>query len=289
MEITNAKARLKQTIAIPAVQKRQCLPSMYSLKESRVLALYGYKFGDSGAHSARSLMHVELGQLFALLPAGATPGQYRSAIEEDNCLQKPTANARRLTYRHLVDLFGLDPAIPVFRCLRRLWGIAPAAGPLLALQVALVRDPLLRLSLPLLMDLKEGAPLTRLDMEALLEQACPGRFSPASLKSFAQNINGSWTQAGFLAGRAHKHRARPTVTVANLVMALFLAYLEGASGQRLMSSPWVKLLGLSAYEQDEMAMAANAMGVMDFRKSAGVTEARFPGMLSPEEESLRHE
>ena len=68
------------------------------------------------------------------------------------------------------------------------------------------------------------------------------RFSPASLKSFAQNVNGSWTAAGFLNGRLRKTRSVPLVTPVNVVFCLFLGHLEGLSGQRLFTSQWMNLL-----------------------------------------------
>jgi len=106
-----------------------------------------------------------------------------------------------------------------------------------------VRDPLLRLSLDFIREKPLGAQVVREDIEELLKTRDPARFSPASLKSFAQNINGSWIQAGFLQGKARKTRIVPTLVFPNVVFATFLAYLEGATGERLFQSRWTALLG----------------------------------------------
>ena len=157
------------------------------------LTKFGYKFGQSGAHSARSMMLAELQALFQSSAPDAIQDLYQSDICEYNLLDKPTVKSRKLTYRHLVDLYGLDREIPLFRVLRSLWPLAEQGQPVLALQLALVRDPLLRLSLDFIAEKPLGESLVRKDVEELLKAPDPDRFSPASLKSFAQNINGSWT------------------------------------------------------------------------------------------------
>jgi hypothetical protein len=81
-----------------------------------------------------------------------------------------------------------------------------------------------------------GKPIVRQDVEELLKAPDPERFNPASLKSFAQNINGSWTKSGFLKGRSKKQRSEPVVTPVNVTFALFQAYLKGATAARLLHS-----------------------------------------------------
>jgi hypothetical protein len=253
------------------------------------LLKYGYKLEGSGAHSARSMMLAELKALFQSTAPEASKEQYKSDICDYNLLDKPTVKSRNLTYRHLVDLYGLDTAIPLFRVFRSLWPLAEQGQPVLALQVALVRDPLLRLSLDFIMEKPLGDLVVREEVEELLRTPDPVRFSPASLKSFAQNINGSWTQAGILKGKARKIRVKPIVTFSNVVFAMFLAYLEGATGERLLQSRWCVLLGLSEDELSELAVVAGQRGIIDFKQSGGVIEARFSQFLSAEEEQWRYE
>lgn len=253
------------------------------------LEKFGYKFGQSGAHSARSMMLEELRSLFGPAAPDSTQEHYRSEICDHNLLDKPTVKSRKLTYRHLVDLYGLSADIPLFRVFRTLWPLSPEAQPVLALQLALVRDPLLRLSQEFIVEKPLGERVVREDIEELLKARDPDRFSPASLKSFAQNINGSWTQAGFLQGRASKTRVAPILGFTNTVFALFLAYLEGATGERLFQSRWSALLGVSEHRLTEYAIAASQLGIIDFKQSGGIIEVRFNDFLTWEEEEWRHE
>ena len=155
------------------------------------LVKYGFKFGKNGAHSARSMMIVELRQLLAGRPPEASRDDYQADIVDYNMLQKSTASARKLTFRHLVDLYGISPEVLLFRILRHYWDLDEAAQPMLALQLAVVRDPLFRKSVPMMLALQPGEHLSRETTEQLLAEDDPERFSPASLKSFAQNINGT--------------------------------------------------------------------------------------------------
>jgi hypothetical protein len=146
----------------------------------------------------------------------------------------------------------------------------------LALMVALVRDPLLRLSRDFILAKYPGESVQRAELEALLATDDPDRFTPASRKSFAQNINGTWTQAGFLVGRVHKTRIVPCITPTNVTFALFLGYLEGLTGERLFASEWMNLLPGSP---DELVLHANSAanrGQIVFMNAGGVKEVRFP-------------
>ena len=136
---------------------------------------------------------------------------------------------------------------------------------------------------------RPGESVRREELEELLSQDEPGRFSAASLKSFAQNINGTWTQAGFLEGRVRKTRTIPKIATTNVSFALFLGYLEGLSGQRLFSSRWTKLLPGSLEELEKMANSAYQRGQIVYMNAGGVKEVRFPGYLTPEEERIRLE
>mgnify|MGYP006426572159 CR=1 FL=1 len=259
------------------------------MAEPIILEKFGYKYGRNGAHSARSIMSEELKTIFSSLDIESTQEQYQVEICDYNLLDKPTTKARLLTYRHLVDLYGMRNDIPLFRVFRRLWLSDPEGQSLLAFQLALVRDPLLRLSIQKICNLEIGSILLRTDIEEILKAPDPDRFSAASLKSFAQNINGSWTQAGFLQGRNKKVRSEPKVTPVNVAFALFLSYLEGATGQRLFHNPWCKLFGIKEPSLIELTIAASHRGILDFKQSGGVIEVRFPGFLTVDEEQWLYE
>lgn len=245
--------------------------------------------GRSGAHASRTMMLNELQTLLDAAPVGASKVEYVSLVVDANLLGKGTAKARQLTAKHLTELYCLDDALCLFRVFRRLWQQDTPARPVLALTLALARDPLLRLSCPLMLSKNPGEPLDRREVEDVLDQAEPGRYSAASLKSFAQNINGSWTQAGFLQGRMRKVRALPTVTPTNLAFALFLGHLEGLRAQRLFASDWARLMSGSQEELIALAQSASRRGLLVFMNAGGVMEVRFPGYLTQEEEAWLHE
>ena len=254
-----------------------------------LLTELGFRFGDNGPHAARTMMLEDLRVLFAEVPAEAAREAYADAVVQRNLLSKPTRKARELALRHLAALYGLDPRFPVFRALRRYWAVDLAAQPVLALTAALARDPLLRSTRDLVLGKEPGAAAPREEAEALLGATHPDRFSPASLKSFAQNVLGTWTAAGFLSGRARKTRAAPAIRPANVAFCLFLGFLEGRSGQRLFSSAWMRLIGLPAEEIEAQATAASHRGLLVFMNAGGVKELRFPGFLTPQEEQLHLE
>lgn len=234
-------------------------------------------------------MLQELSTLLSHFPESATRTEYRQEVVDFNSLGKPTKKSRELTYGYLIDLYGLEPGLAIFRVFRRLWGMDEQARPVLALTMSLARDPLLRQSKNLILAKQPGDLVRREELEELLSKDDPERFSLASLKSFAQNINGSWTQAGFLAGRSRKTRTTPKITPTNVSFALFLGYLEGLSGQRLFSSNWINILPGSPGELEALANSASNRGQIVFMNAGGVMEVRFPGCLSAEEEQLRLE
>jgi len=219
----------------------------------------------------------------------ANRADYVMAIVRDNVLGKPSRKARELTLRHMTALYGLDTANPIFRTLRRLWPLNAAAQPMLALAVALARDPLLRTTQGFILGQPIGATVSREAVERFLEQSYPDRFSPASLKSFAQNVAGTWTAAGLLSGHRNKSRSQPLAHPESITLLLFLGYLGGRTGQRLFSSEWTALLGSSLDELEALANSASHRGLLVFMNAGGVKELRFPGYLSSEEERVRQE
>lgn len=260
-----------------------------TLAGQELLTQLGFRFGINGPHAARTMMLEDLRLLLAHTPPQATRADYVAAIVDGNVLGKPTRKARELALRHMATLYALDLANPIFRALRRLWALNEAAQPLLALVVALARDPLLRGTQPFLLRQAAGVAVPRDAVEAYLDGTHPERFSPASLKSFAQNVAGSWTAAGFLHGRVRKSRVMVQPHPESVTLLLFLGYLEGRTGQRLFSSDWTNLVGGSPEELEALANSASHRGLLVFMNAGGVKEVRFPGYLSPEEERIRLE
>lgn len=260
-----------------------------SLVKEKLLATLGFRFGVNGPHAARTMMLDDVRILFAHVPTAATRADYAQAVLTENVLGKPTKKSRELALRHLTTLYGLDTRLAIFRALRRLWPIDDAAQPILALTAALARDPLLRGTQAFILDKKLGTHVSREDLERCLAADHQDRFSPASLKSFAQNMNGTWTAAGFLSGHSRKTRSVPVASPVNIALCLFLGHLEGLSGQRLFTSTWANLLPGSPGELEALANSAFHRGLLVFLNAGGVKEVRFPDYLTKEDEQVCQE
>ena len=260
-----------------------------SERKSELLTQFGFKFGINGTHAARTMMLDDLSVLLAAVPQDASVEDYAFQVNHLNLLGKPTKKSRELAFRHLVTLYGLDPQLPLFRMFRRLWAADSQAHPVLALTIAIARDPLLAGTQEFIFSKQQGQHVSRDDLEVVLSQSHPDRFSSASLRSFAQNVNGTWTYAGYLSGRSRKTRSKPVITPANVAMCLFIGHLQGMSGQRLFNSSWSKLLSESQPDLEALANAAYHRGLIVFLNAGGVKEVRFPDSLTVAEEQIRKE
>jgi len=259
------------------------------MTSEQTLINLGFKFGKNGAHSARSMMIKELKELLFARDETASMQNYEDDIVNFNILHKPTEKSRKLTFRHLVDLYGMSMDIPLFNILRQWWELSEESQPILALQLAIARDPILRASASIILPLQVGEHLAREKVEEHLAHDDPDRFSPASLKSFAQNINGTWTQAGYLEGKAKKYRSQPKASYVNIAYALFLAHCHGLSGQRMFDSFWCQLLSQDKEHLFELAHRASLRGLINFKQVSEVIEVTFPNIELPDIEQLRIE
>lgn len=234
-------------------------------------------------HTSRTMMLSELTALLSLAPPDADKAVYRRMIIEDNILNKPTLNTRRLTAKRLGELYLLNPQNPTFRVMRQLWFVDPEGRPLLAFLAARKRDTLLRMSAEFILGTSCGDVITSSNMEQFIEVRLPGRFGPKTLRSVSQNLNSSFTQAGYLSGKVRKKRIQVKATTGVAAYALFLAYLEGARAERLFEGLWARLLDCPPDSVHRFALAASQRGWLDYRNAGGVVEVRFPHLLTEKE------
>lgn len=140
----------------------------------------GFSFERGGVHTARTMMLVELRTLLSFVDEpNAAKADYLEAIQTANCLGKRSGKTRILTFRHLADLYALDPSLLVFRALRFFWQRDMDGQRLLAALCAYSRDPMLRATAPFVLSFQEGATVTREAMEEFIDAQEPGRFSIA--------------------------------------------------------------------------------------------------------------
>jgi hypothetical protein len=239
------------------------------------LERFGFSANRTGGHMSRSMMLTEIRQLQQALPLDASQEDFRNAIEKRNVLAKPTQSSRHGSYRHLVELYGLDVQKPLFRAMRRLAKEQPDDFPLLAMLCVYPRDPQLRHSFKLIDSLAPGTALPRETMEEHLEEGFPGQFSKAMKMSLAQNVNTTWTASGHLTGRAKKIRSLPRPGWAASTCAMFVGYLVGLRGEILLNSVFGRLVAAAPTQLLTHLTTAASRHWLRLRHAGGVIEIDF--------------
>jgi hypothetical protein len=244
-------------------------------------AHFGFAGAAGGAHLARSYMLEELQTLFAHVQEPDAPKRrYQAAVVDANCLGKQSGQTRKLTYKHLRELYALDPAVPIFQALRTFWDRDPDAQPLLALCCACARDSLLRASAPLVLGLPPGAAAGRTMIEEFIAATYPDRFSATTTASVARNLLATWTKSGHLAGKTDKVRARAAATPGAAAYALYLGSLLGARGQLLFENPYATLLDCPVGARYDLADMAARRAWLVMRRIGDVVEVSFPALIT---------
>ena len=248
----------------------------WTKEQIEALAQAGCKFTPGGSHISRTVMLVELKQVLDAVPSGSPPDTYRSAILALNVLGKGTESTRQKSLRHLRELYALDEATPIFGLLRKLHAVDAESLPLLAMQVAWARDPLLRATTQPVIDASEGERVETASLAQALEVAFPNQYSELNRNKVARNAASSWTQSGHLAGRARKTRQRIKPTAVAVTMAFFLGDLAGYYGAAVFSNPWCSLLDLNPDRAKVLGFEAHRAGLLNLRAVGEVVELSFP-------------
>ena len=217
-------------------------------------------------------MLEELAELLAATSPNAKREDYAAAIVDANCLSKATRSTRRLTNQRLGELYGLDPAIPLFRVLRRLWELDGSGRPLLALLAALARDPLLAATAPAVLSLPENAELQRDTIRDALRAVVGDRLNESTLDKVCRNAASSWAQSGHLKGRTFKRRCLVRASPATVAFAVYLAYAAGFRGSELLTSDWLHVLDCEPSRARQLALEAKRLGLLDMRTAGDVIE-----------------
>ena len=234
--------------------------------------LVGFRFGDKGTHTSRTIMLDELTALLAAAPSAKTRKEFASAIVDDNVLAKPTLSTRKLSNQRLGELYGLDNGVGVFRIMRRLWAADLGSRPLLALLASLARDPLLAGTAPAILSMDEGEEFPRVRAREVLRDAVGTRLNDAILDKVLRNAASSWTQSGHLEGRTFKKRRHVTPTPWAFAFALYLGRAVGFRGAELFSTGWIAALDASPTDAQSLAREAKRLGLIDLSMSADVVD-----------------
>lgn len=257
---------------------------MYLKNKEDKLMRFGIDFSQSGAHFARTMMLNELKQLLAYVDdINAQKETYRQAIEEDNCLGKRSGSTRKITTSKLSILYGLDPELAIFRALRYLWERDEDARPLLALLCSIMRDRMLRVSVPFIQHMQEGELFEKELLEKYIESQQDSAFTKSTLESTVRNLSSTWAQSGHLSGRIKKFRSRVTATPAAISYALLLGYLVGARGKAMFETDYIKIMGCDIEQAIELAEIASRRGWIVMKRVGNVIEVQFPNFLNKRE------
>ncbi len=269
---------------VPTHEPAAATPARRRRASSQRVAL-GFRDGEKGAHSSRTMMLAEITTLLAAAAPEAGRGDFRHLVLAENLLGKRTESNRIAADRYLSQLYGLDPSIPIYRIFRRLWDVDPPSRPLLAVLSACARDPLLRAAASGLLSVPVGEAVDPARVGESLA-GISSRFKPNTLASMARNVGSSFTQSGHLTGKLRKVRSRPMATPAAATFAAALGWMEGGRGQFLLSSFWARLLDRNAAEVLDLLLAAGRAGWIDVRSAAGVVELRMERLFTPAEMEL---
>jgi len=248
----------------------------------------GFRIGNKGTHTSRTMMFKELDLLFEDQEPNAIRKDYVSAIVDKNCLGKKTVSTRKLTFQRLSELYGLDPSIPLFRILRQFWQVDVNGRPLLALLTALSRDPLLRLTSTIILKMKTGEELVRQKLTRVLTESLEDRLNEKIIDKVVRNTSSSWTQSGHLKGRVRKYRQKVNPTPVVTTFAIVLGYILGARGNGLFNTLWAKVLDTPQEELISLATDAKRLGFLDLSQAGGVVEVSFTRLLTQDERQLIH-
>lgn len=241
---------------------------------------WGFRIGAVGTHTSRTIMLSELTQLLDAIPAEGSSEDYAKSIMDENCLGKRTAANRRISLQHLRELYALDRRALLFLVLRKLWGRDSRDHALLALLLALARDPLLRATASSVLKTPVGHEFARQPMKDALCKVVGDRLNSDTLDKTVRNAASSWTQSGHLQGRGRKNRRQIEATPAAAAYALLLGFATGRRGGLLFDTPWCAILDTGPGELIELARAAKQLGLLDLKQAGSILEISFPALLA---------
>ena len=244
------------------------------------VAAWGFRRGAKGTHSSRTIMLEELTLLFDAVPTNAGRAKYAVAVINDNCLGKRTAANRKHSLQRLVELYALDSRVILFRILKDLWRSHDSSRPIIALLLALARDPLLRSTVSAVINTPYNHEFARQSMLDAVSATVGDRFGIATLDKIVRNASSSWTQSGHLRGRGRKIRQPVETTPATTAYALLTGFALGRRGRRLLESPWVTILDTEPDGLLESASAAKNRGLLELKQAGSIVEVSFPAFYA---------
>lgn len=217
-------------------------------------------------------MFAELTELLHSVPNGSGRAEYETAVIEDNALGKSTTSNRRLSLQRLSELYGLDPRVPLFTVLRRLWEIDPQGRALLALLTSLARDPLLRTTAPYVLSMGVGTEVLHNEYLDSIRSFVETRLNDSVLDKVRRNASSTWTQSGHLGGRVRKCRKQVNASFGPVALALWLGSLEGLIAEDLLGSFWMQIFDVPRHSLIDTVLKCKQAGLVFASVGGGVVQ-----------------
>ena len=217
-------------------------------------------------------------ELLQEVPLGAPAERYREAVVDGNVLGRPTQAGRLRSFRHLRELYFLDPGRTEFTALRHFWDLDRSSRPLLAGLLAFTRDEVFRASFDAIAGLPEGASATSADLTEAITAQFGSELSESTLGKTGRNTGACWTQTGHLAGRAKKIRTAVNAQPAAIAYAAYLGHLAGRRGLGVLDNPWSRILEIAPGRSLDALRNAHTQGFLDLLVAGNVVDVSFPAL-----------
>lgn len=235
-----------------------------------------FALGSLRTTASHTIGIPHLVELLRAVPADALHETYRGTVVDDNVLGRPTQTGRQRSFRHLRELYFLDPSRLEFAALRRLWDVDSGAQPLIAGILAFTRDGILRASFSAIQQTPPGGIVTSDDLTRAVTAVYGADLSESTLGKTGRNTGACWTQTGHLAGRAKKMRQSIEASPAAVAYAAYLGHLAGKRGPGVLDTPWAALLDLPVGAGLEALRRAHTQGLIDLLVAGNVVDVSFP-------------
>jgi hypothetical protein len=235
-----------------------------------------FALGSLRTTASHTIGVPHLVELLRAVPADAPHDRYREVVVDDNVLGRPTQAGRQRSFRHLRELYFLDPSRREFAALRRLWDVDSNAQPLIAGILAFTRDGILRASFSAVQQTPPGGIVTSADLTKSVSAVYGVELSESTLGKTGRNTGACWTQTGHLAGRTKKVRQSIEPFPAAVAYAAYLGHLAGNRGVGVLDTLWAALLDLPAGAGLDALRRAHTQGLIDLLVAGNVVDVSFP-------------
>jgi len=102
-------------------------------------------------------------------------------------------------------------------------------------------------------------------------------------------VNTTWTFGGHLRGKVKKTKCLPEPRPISAAYAMFVGYLAGLRGERLLNSTFSALVASNRSQLQTALSLASAKGLLSLKQAAGIVEFDFSNFLTSAEQELLHE